>query len=132
MADNLDEAADPFGPNLRRVRESVGLTQKDVAQRVGITEAGYRHYEANRAKPAVDDLDSLAMALGLRSRELFERLGLIGGSDEEMGIGPSVYAIATSIDETADLLPEDKELLLKMIWRAFHVAEMARSKLPKQ
>lgn len=133
MAENSPMPTDrTLGGKLRQLRENARLTQKDVAQVVGVTEAGYRHYEADRAKPSLEDMQKLASALGLSSRELMERLGLISALKETEGDGLSVYAIATSIDRSTELLPEDREVLVKMIWRALRVAQMTRGEPQEQ
>ena len=43
-----------FGKRLREVRREKGLTQKQLAERIGSTERGIRHYELGTMKPGLD------------------------------------------------------------------------------
>lgn len=49
-----------FGQNLKSLRKSIGVTQKQVAQATHITERNYQSYEANTQKPGYDYLVALA------------------------------------------------------------------------
>ncbi|GLR13289.1 hypothetical protein GCM10007907_20790 [Chitinimonas prasina] len=49
-----------FAERLRSERERLGLTQKDLADRVGITANAYGAYERGRAEPSVEALSTLA------------------------------------------------------------------------
>ena len=52
-------------------RESQKLTQKDVAEKAGITERGYQNYELGLRKPNVDTAIRIADALNSSVEELF-------------------------------------------------------------
>lgn len=56
---------------LRKHRESQKLTQKDVAEKAGITERGYQNYELGLRKPNVDTAIRIADALNSSVEELF-------------------------------------------------------------
>ena len=49
-----------FGTHLREIRKSHQLTQKQVAEAIGITERNYQRYESDEQKPAFDMLIALA------------------------------------------------------------------------
>ena len=49
-----------FQERLRSVRNEQGISQKQVAAGINITEVGYRNYEGGRRKPNFDVLVSLA------------------------------------------------------------------------
>ena len=49
-----------FQERLRLLRSGKGVSQKQVADDIGITEVGYRNYEAGRRKPTFDVLPSIA------------------------------------------------------------------------
>lgn len=49
-----------FQERLAAERKSHGLTQKQLAAAVGLSEVGLQNYEAGRRKPAFDVLISLA------------------------------------------------------------------------
>ena len=56
--------------NLQRLREELGLTQEQVAEKAGITRVAYRNVETGSATPRADTLHSLAKGLGISLDEL--------------------------------------------------------------
>jgi transcriptional regulator with XRE-family HTH domain len=60
----------PFGAHLRRLRGAAGLTQEDLARRVGLTAKGISDLErGRRRRPYRHTVRSLADALGLSEEE---------------------------------------------------------------
>lgn len=53
-----------FSHRVEKRRKSLGVTEKEVAKRLGVPESAYRNWEAGQARPD-SDLRSLARALGL-------------------------------------------------------------------
>ena len=49
-----------FSEQLRTIRKSRGITQKQLAQAVGASERGLQSYEIGERKPAFDQLLALA------------------------------------------------------------------------
>jgi transcriptional regulator with XRE-family HTH domain len=49
---------------VKQARESLGLSQADIARRLGLTEAGYGHYERDRQTFTVQQLFELERVLG--------------------------------------------------------------------
>ncbi len=49
-----------FQERLRLLRCEKGVSQKQIADELGITEAGYQNYEVGRRKPTFDVLPSIA------------------------------------------------------------------------
>lgn len=93
-----------LGERLRAVREDGGLSQKDVATRLKISEVGYGHFERGRRLPSAAELPWLAHGLGVSTEELLTRLGLI---DQKLFEAPVPEAIAgrlTRIVANWDLL----------------------------
>ena len=57
---------------LKEKRKAVGLTQQEVAKKVGITDTGYMNYEHGRREPKIGTAIKIADALGVRDlRELW-------------------------------------------------------------
>lgn len=56
---------------LRKAREKIGLTQKDLAKKANITTRGYQNYEMGIRKPSVDTAIKIAKVLGGTVEELF-------------------------------------------------------------
>lgn len=49
-----------FGEHLKNIRKSKDLTQKQVANTIGISERGFQRYELNERKPTYDILIAIA------------------------------------------------------------------------
>ena len=49
-----------FGERLKHLRSQHGLTQKDFAKEIGITERAYQNYEINASTPTYKMLIALA------------------------------------------------------------------------
>ena len=49
-----------FPENLKSYRQMIGMTQKQMAITLGITERGYRNYENGRNQPNLEDLVKIA------------------------------------------------------------------------
>ena len=56
---------------LRAVREREGMTQKQVAEKAGVTERAYQYYEANEKEPGVRTEIRIARAVNSTVEELF-------------------------------------------------------------
>jgi Zn-dependent peptidase ImmA (M78 family)/transcriptional regulator with XRE-family HTH domain len=56
--------------NLKRLRSVGGLTQEELAERAGLSRAGYRNIETGRTIPRSSTLEALAEALDVPLREL--------------------------------------------------------------
>jgi transcriptional regulator with XRE-family HTH domain len=65
----------PFGERLHALREQVGLSQQQLAKRLGITQRGYAYWERNPVALRPDQLSSLADALGVQVEELIGNNG---------------------------------------------------------
>ena len=49
-----------FCENLKMARKGVGLTQKQVADKLGVVESCYANWEQGRTEPNVDNLRKLS------------------------------------------------------------------------
>lgn len=58
------------GPRLRAARESAGLSQRALADRVGIAQPHVSAMEADKMRPALDTLARMARALGVTTDHL--------------------------------------------------------------
>lgn len=61
-----------FHVNLRNYREAAGLTQLQVAERLGITKSTYCNYESGKREPDVAKIKRIAKALGISADALLE------------------------------------------------------------
>lgn len=55
---------------IREARREAGLTQKELADAIGVTEPAISHYETGRRQVTVSKLVAIAMALGCTLDEL--------------------------------------------------------------
>jgi transcriptional regulator with XRE-family HTH domain len=67
---NKQWAMSQMAERLRSVREDRGLTQRELADRVGLTESAIRNYELMQASPKRQHLDAIAAALDIRPEAL--------------------------------------------------------------
>ena len=52
-----------FGSRLKKLRNTKKLTQKELAETIGVNQKQYQHWERGRAEPGFDKLQRLAYAL---------------------------------------------------------------------
>jgi len=64
--------------NLKSVRESIGMTQQELADRIGMRRETILHLENNRYNPSLEMALKIAQVFDLRVEELFQ-LKDIGG-----------------------------------------------------
>ncbi len=54
-----------FGHRLREARTSAKLTQKQLAESIGVKQKQYQHWERGRAEPSIDNIQRLSFVLGV-------------------------------------------------------------------
>lgn len=54
-----------FLNNIAEVRDALGLTQGQAAERMGVTQATYSAYESGKGSPTLDLVERIAVALGV-------------------------------------------------------------------
>lgn len=57
--------------SIRQIRESAGITQAELARRLGITQPAVARWESGRRQPRVESLQRIADALGLNLSVIF-------------------------------------------------------------
>ncbi len=60
-----------FGQRLRRLRRDGGLTQRDLAARLGVDRRTIQRYELGQIFPVPEILATLVLALKIRFEDLF-------------------------------------------------------------
>lgn len=66
----MEKTSEIFRKKLKGARKSQGLTQSEMAERVGMSVRTYQKYEQGETQPTPEILDSFARALNLRPWEL--------------------------------------------------------------
>ena len=72
-----------FGDELKRIRKEQNLTQKDVAERMGISRQAYSQFEQAADMPKGNSVDRLADALNVAPASLYTKTerSPVGGVD---------------------------------------------------
>lgn len=60
-----------LGDRIKLLRKQRGLSQEEVAEAAGIDSKSLSRIESNRFNPALDTLQSLAVALGVEMQDFF-------------------------------------------------------------
>lgn len=63
---------------IKEIREARGMTRKQIADAVGVSEVAVYYWENGRQKPSADKLPKLAELLGCSIDELFDQRPLGG------------------------------------------------------
>ena len=58
--------------NLKSVRESMGMTQQELADRIGMRREAILHLEKNRYNPSLEMALKIAQVFNLKVEDLFE------------------------------------------------------------
>lgn len=61
-----------FGDRVKTLRRAAGMTQQDIANRLGITAAAVGMWECGKARPRLDTLRELADVFGVPVSDLVE------------------------------------------------------------
>lgn len=94
-----------FGQEVRRLREELGLTQEQLAERSGLSSIYIGTIENGRRDPSLSTVYGLAKGLGLRTGELFGRL-------------PALSATAHQVVMIFDKAPTDVQRALLFLLHA--------------
>jgi transcriptional regulator with XRE-family HTH domain len=100
----------PFAETLSKLRKDKGLTQEDLAKRVGVGIAQMRRYEKGASSPTLEVIKGMAKTLGVSADEL------IFGENE--GVAPARLfdrKLLEQFETIARLNPHDKDALMTII-----------------
>lgn len=85
----------PLNPHLAKFRRQVGLTQEQVAERLGITPEMVRRHERGLARPSE------------QNRQRYSRL--YGASENKLGIGAGTTPVTDSVEDIDQVVTEITE-----------------------
>jgi transcriptional regulator with XRE-family HTH domain len=102
----------PFGQRLHTLREQAGLSQQQVADRLGLTQRAYAHWERNPVALRPDQLLGLAEALNVSVEDLVGANGT-----RRRGTGPT--GKMKQLFEAASRLPRNQQQKLTAVLEAF-------------
>jgi transcriptional regulator with XRE-family HTH domain len=69
-----NERSARFGERVRLLRGATGLSQADLAERLGLSQSAMSHYESGRNQINADDVPRFADALGVHPTVFYESL----------------------------------------------------------
>jgi transcriptional regulator with XRE-family HTH domain len=72
-----------FGVQVRQWRLTIQLTERQLADMVGVSSVCIAHAETGRTPPSVSSCKKLAHALGVRELEMLAATGVIGEGEEK-------------------------------------------------
>lgn len=101
------EGSTPFGERLRRLREAVGLTQEQLADRTGLSVQGIASLESGRSRrPYPHTLGLLIEALELSIEERDALLSTISGPNKPISASPEARATPPVHVHLPPLMPD--------------------------
>lgn len=106
-----------IGERIARLRAKRGLSQTELAQRMGITRVRLSHYESGRRQLSAELLARVAIELGVRADEL---LGLVQGETSTYAVVPT--RIMKLVYQSLNL-PVDQRRVVYRIMRTFVESE---------
>ncbi|MBQ9547569.1 MAG: helix-turn-helix domain-containing protein [Bacteroidales bacterium] len=74
--------------NIRRTREALGLSQRQMAEQLGISRTAYRNFETGETR--------------IYSEHITQMAGMAGKTDEEVLLGDEARAAASELRESVD------------------------------
>jgi transcriptional regulator with XRE-family HTH domain len=109
---------------IRAARERAGVTQEELARRLGMSTKGYRAYESHR-HPTPERIQAIADALEITTAELLVDDGLSGIRRELVRIRNDQRLARHEIDELKRELG-DRAVLLEMMAKALELPPIQR------
>ena len=107
------ELSKVFMSNLIKYRTGRGLSQKELADRSGISPRMINHYETRVSKPSLDKIVILAEALDV---SVFQLLSIDEATKDESGFLSSVDPrTLKQFQKILKLSPADKSTIYKMV-----------------
>jgi transcriptional regulator with XRE-family HTH domain len=102
----------PFGQRLHTLREQAGLSQQQLAERLGLTQRAYAHWERNPVALRPEQLLSLAEALNVSVDDLVGTNG-----SKKRGTGPT--GKMKQLFEAASRLPRSQQQKITALLEPF-------------
>ena len=124
MSDDAWKARlEALGALLREERRAAGLSQRDVAERTGVSDAYLSQVERGRHEPSLRVLTAVASTLGLSLEALLARAGIIepGDGDHAARLPSTEAAILGDPD-----LTEPQRFALLTVYRSFGLTRQAQ------
>lgn len=96
-----------FGDRLLRLRGEKGLTQAQVAARLGVSEPSISAWEQDKARPKAGRMEALSLLLGVEMSELL-------GIEESESLNDVVARAKAQVARAAAVDPENVKIIIEM------------------
>lgn len=73
IENNMIDENVSIGDKIKEYREIINITQKDLAEKSGLSESAIKYYETNKRNPKLETLSKIAEALGISINDLIIR-----------------------------------------------------------
>ena len=111
----------PFGERLHALREAAGLSQAQVAEKLGLAQRSYSQWECRAVALRHDQLEALAVALGITLAEL-----VAAAESKQRTSGPA--GKLRQVFERASKLPrEQQKHVLRVVEDALTAYEVRKA-----
>ena len=107
-----------FNEKLRLLRKNAGLTQRQVADAVGVTYRTYQNYEAGASSPSGDVASRLAAALGVSTDTLLSAAPASAPEAPDRALR-ALLAEMQALFAGGTLRAEDKKYVLDALTEAY-------------
>ena len=108
-----------FNEKLRLLRKDAGMTQRQVADVIGVTYRTYQNYEAGASSPSGDVASRLAAALGVSTDTLLGTRDLSPAEDAGDAELQALLAEMQALFAGGRLREEDKKYVLDALTEAY-------------
>jgi len=98
-----------IGKRLKKIRKELGLTQKEFASSIEISEATLRRYESGQNFPDAEVLERIANKYGVNTHWLVTGKGPMFLKDSYKNIDPELLEVLTSLS------PEHQKKLMEIL-----------------
>lgn len=118
-----------FNEKIRLLRREAGMTQRQVAEAIGVTYRTYQNYEAGASKPSGGVASRLAAALGVSADALLSPRDPSAPAEED-GELQALLAEMQALFAGGNLREEDRKYVLDALTEAYFRSKEHRKENP--
>jgi len=98
-----------LGENLKKIRTSKNITQKELARKLGVSIRTIQNYESGNREPSIKTLENISDILEVSTNELITGQSLFEGTGGLLGLSKLILdkSLYSENQEIRDLLIED-------------------------
>lgn len=108
-----------FGKRLKKIRKEAGITQKELADKIGVSRTTIAGYETEGKEPSYDNLIKIARALNCSLDVLLDYQNKENQSDHQVKLFYEKLSqredLQLLLKETEDLNPDSVKRIVKII-----------------